>query len=201
MARRGPATATDAVSRAGSSATSSASSAIPSPRDEETATTGEPASDVRANSRSTSATTAAARAGSTRSTFVTAAKPDLDPERVEQLEVLERLRPRPVVGCHDEERGVDLAGPDEHVADQPVVSRDVDEVDLAPVRQPQMGIPDVDRHPPPSFLGQPIGVDPGQGAEERRLAVVDVAGRPDDDGHPGCGGSEPVGTTPASAPA
>ena len=44
--------------------------------------------------------------------------------------MLERLRPRTVVGGDDEHRGVDLPGPDEHVADQPVVPRDVDEVEL-----------------------------------------------------------------------
>ena len=52
-----------------------------------------------------------------------------DPERIEQRQVLERLRARAVVGGHDEERGVDLAGPDEHVADEAVVTRHVDEVE------------------------------------------------------------------------
>ena len=54
-------------------------------------------------------------------------------ERVEQRQMLERLGARPVVGGHDEQRGVDLAGADEHVADEPVVARDVDEVDRRPV--------------------------------------------------------------------
>ena len=41
-----------------------------------------------------------------------------------------RLRLRTVVHGNDEHRGIDLAGPDEHVADQPVVARHVDEVQL-----------------------------------------------------------------------
>ena len=56
-------------------------------------------------------------------------EPVADPQRVEELEVLERLRVGPVVGGDDEQRGVDLARADEHVADQPVVPRHVDEVD------------------------------------------------------------------------
>ena len=43
--------------------------------------------------------------------------------------MLERLGARPVVGGDDEHRRIDLAGPDEHVADQPVVAGHVDEVD------------------------------------------------------------------------
>ena len=109
--------------------------------------------------------------------------PCTDPQRVEQCEVLDRLRARPVVGGHDEHRGIDLAGADEHVADQPVVAGDVDEVELGAVGQRQMRVADIDRHPAPLLLGQPVRIDPGQRPEQRRLAVVDVAGGPDDDGH------------------
>ena len=66
---------------------------------------------------------------------MTTAMPVPDPERVEQREVLDRLGARPVVGGHDEHRRVDLAGADEHVADQPVVPGDVDEVELGAVGQ------------------------------------------------------------------
>ena len=59
----------------------------------------------------------------------------------------------------------------------------VDEIELGAVWERQVGVSDVDRHPPPALLGQAIGIDPGQGAQERRLAMVDVAGRPDDDRH------------------
>ena len=44
------------------------------------------------------------------------------------------LRARPVVSRHDQHRRIDLAGPDQHVADQPVVSRHVDEIE-----QPTIG--------------------------------------------------------------
>jgi hypothetical protein len=48
--------------------------------------------------------------------------------------VLDRLRPRTVISGDNEHRGVDLACPDEHVADEPVVAGHVDEVELGPVR-------------------------------------------------------------------
>ena len=109
--------------------------------------------------------------------------PVADPERVEQREVLERLRPRTVVGGDDQQRGIDLAGPDEHVADQLVVPRHIDEVELGPVVEREVRIADVDGHPAALLLGQPVGVDAGQRAQQRGLAVVDVPGRADDDGH------------------
>ncbi len=117
-----------------------------------------------------------------------------DPERVEQREVLDRLRARPVVGRDDEHRGVDLARSDEHVPDQPVVAGDVDEVELDAVVEREMGVADVDGHPPSPLLGQPVRVDPGQGAEQGRLAVVDVAGGPDDDRH-----ADPARARPTAA--
>ena len=61
--------------------------------------------------------------------------------------MLEGLRPRPVVRGDHQQRRVDLAGADEHVPDQPVVAGHVDEVELRPVRQRQVRVADVDRHP------------------------------------------------------
>ena len=98
--------------------------------------------------------------------------------------MLQGLGPRAVVGGHHEEHGVDLACPDEHVANQPIVAGDVHEIEHVAIREGQVRIPDLDRHPAATLLGQPIGVDPRERPEQRRLAVVDVARRPDDDGHP-----------------
>ena len=97
--------------------------------------------------------------------------------------MLERLGARAVVGGDDQQRGIDLAGADEHVADELVVARDVDEVELGAVIEREVRVPDVDRHPASTLLGQAVGIDAGQCPEQRRLAVVDVPGRADDDGH------------------
>ena len=53
--------------------------------------------------------------------------------------MLERLGARPVVGRHDQQRRVDLARADEHVADQPVVAGHVDEVDARSRRRARGG--------------------------------------------------------------
>ena len=70
---------------------------------------------------------------STASILVTTDDAVADAQRVEQRQVLERLGARAVVGGDDEQRGIDLAGADEHVADELVVPWDVDEVELAAV--------------------------------------------------------------------
>ena len=59
----------------------------------------------------------------------------VDSEGVEQLEVLEGLGARAVVGRHDQHGDVDLAGADEHVADEAVVAGDIDEVELGAVAE------------------------------------------------------------------
>ena len=98
--------------------------------------------------------------------------------------MLDRLGARPVVGGNDEQRRIDLAGADQHVAHQPVMAGDIDEVELGAIRQRQMRVADIDRHPASPFLGEPIRVDPGERSKQGGLAVIDVPGRPDDDGHP-----------------
>jgi len=108
-----------------------------------------------------------------------------DSQAVEQTKVLEGLGAWAVVGGDHEQDRLDLTRPDEHVADQPVMAGHVHEIEVRPVRQPEMGIADVDRHAPPALLGQAIGIDPGQRPQQGRLAVVDVAGRADHDGHRG----------------
>ena len=106
-----------------------------------------------------------------------------DVQRVEQVEVLMGLGAEAVIGGHDEQGRIDLAGTHEHVADEPVVAGDVDEVQLGAIGQREVRVPDVDRHPAAALLRKAVGVDAGERAEERRLAVVDMAGRADDHGH------------------
>jgi hypothetical protein len=61
------------------------------------------------------------------------------------------------------------------------VARHVDEADGRVVVQAQIGKADVDGDAAFLFLLQPVGVDAGQGLDQRRLAVIDVPGGPDDD--------------------
>ena len=154
----------------------------PRPSAPDATSTGDPASDVARAARRPRRRPRPRRASSAQVRLRHDREPVADAERVEQLQVLERLGVRPVVGRDDQQRGVDLARPDEHVADQPVVPRHVDEVDHAARRgSARCAYPTSIVMPAPPLLGEAIGVDPGERAEQRRLAVVDVAGRADDE--------------------
>ena len=100
-------------------------------------------------------------------------------EQVEDRQVLAGLRHRAVVGGDDEERQVDAAGACQHVVDQPLVAGDVDEADHAVGRR-HVGEAEVDGDAARLLFLEPVGVDAGEGADERGLAVVDVTGGADD---------------------
>ena len=107
---------------------------------------------------------------------------ELDVEEPEDVEVLPRLHGQPLVGGDDEQGGVDVARARGHGLDELLVARDVDEDDLLRVG----GVVEedeaqLDGHAAGLFLGQGVRVGPGQGPDEGALAVVDVAGRADDD--------------------
>ena len=100
-----------------------------------------------------------------------------DAERRERIDVLGRLRHPALVGGDDEHHRRDRADPGEHRGDEPLVPRDVDEGDLRARGQRRPGEPQVDGHAATALLGPPVGLHPGERPDERRLAVVDVAGR------------------------
>ena len=103
-----------------------------------------------------------------------------DPEEVEDVQVLLRLRLPALVGRHDEDGGVDGADPRQHVADEPLVTRDVDDPHLPARRQLEPGETQVDGEAPALLLLEAVRVDAGQRLDERALAVVDVTGRRND---------------------
>jgi hypothetical protein len=106
----------------------------------------------------------------------------LEAQQAHDRQVLARLRHHAVVGGHDQHDEVDARRAGDHVLDEALVSGDVDDADLAPVGQREAREAQVDRHPALLLLLEPVGVDAGQHLDQRGLAVVDVAGRADDDG-------------------
>ena len=80
----------------------------------------------------------------------------------------------------DKEREVDAPDAREHVLDEPLVSRDVDDAHLASAGQREPREAQVDGHAALLLLIEAVGVDPRKGEHERRLAMVDVSGGPDD---------------------
>ena len=89
----------------------------------------------------------------------------------------------PIVGRDHQQHTVHAQYPGEHIGQEPLVPRHIDEPDGDAVRQHRMREAKVDGHAAPLLLGEAVGVDAGQGAQERRLAVVDVTGGADDDAH------------------
>ena len=103
-----------------------------------------------------------------------------DAEQIQDIQVLARLGHHPFVGGDHQQGDVDAAGASQHMADEALVSRHVDDGGFAAGGQSQPGEAQFNRHAPPLLLGQAIGVDPCQGMDERTLAMVDMAGCTDD---------------------
>ena len=101
-------------------------------------------------------------------------------EETHDLEMLPGLGHHGFVGGDDHEHRLDAAGAGEHVAHEALVARNVHEghPDSVPLG---MGEPEVDGDPAALLLGKAVGVDPRERLHERGLAVIDVAGRPDEE--------------------
>jgi len=95
-------------------------------------------------------------------------------EEIDDVQVLARLGHDALVRGHDQHHRVDPVRAGQHVSNEARVSRNIDDADLAPTRQPHVCEAEVDRHPPPLLLGEPVRVDPGQRGDKGRFAVVDV---------------------------
>ncbi len=104
-------------------------------------------------------------------------KPFLYPEEGADLEVLPRLRHHPFVGRDHHHHKVDAGGAGHHVPDKPLVARDIDDAEDPAVGEGQRGEAELDRDPPPFFLLEPVGVHTGETFDQRRLAVIHMAGR------------------------
>ena len=108
-----------------------------------------------------------------------------DSEQLADGQMLHRLRHDALVGRDDEHDCRHATGAGEHVADEVAVPGNVDEADAErrSVRRLRFkgSESEVDGDAAALLFGKPIGVNAGQGANQRRLAVVDMAGGSDDD--------------------
>ena len=94
--------------------------------------------------------------------------------------MLARLRHHAFVGRDHEQHDVDPADAAQHVLDEALVPRHVDDAEVDACGRHERREPQVDRDAAPLLFRQAIGVDSGQAAHERGLAVIDVAGGADD---------------------
>ena len=107
----------------------------------------------------------------------------LDPEQLQDRQVLPRLRAGAFAGVDDQEEEVDPGRARDHRAHEALVAGHVDEGEAAPVGQLERGVAEVDGDAAPLLLRQAVGVLPGQRPDEPGLPVVDVAGRADRQRH------------------
>ena len=103
----------------------------------------------------------------------------LDAEQREDREVLDGLWHHSVVGGDADQREVDAGGTADHRPHEALVAGDIHDAEPQVVVERELRVAEHDRDAPPPLLLEPVGIDAGQRAHERRLAVVDVAGGPE----------------------
>ncbi len=164
--------------RGATAASAARSSSSPAPVRALTATTAAPGTSSSASARASSSVSS-----STRSAFVSATTPRSIAEQAQDREVLVRLRPRALVRVDHEQEEVDAGRARDHRAHEPLVAGNVDDRELRAVRQLERRVAEVDRDAARLLLRQPVGVLARERLDERRLAVVDVAGGADRQRH------------------
>ncbi len=101
-------------------------------------------------------------------------------EKLQDREMLERLRHNAFVDIHDEQQQLHAGSTGEHVVQEFLVARHVDDSGLDAVVEAQVREAEIERHAALAFLGPAVGVRSRQGLDQRRLPVIDVPRRPDD---------------------
>ena len=149
---------------------------MPRPSRALTVTTGASRYGVPARKASVSARASSSSSSSTRSALVSATTPSVDPEQLDDREVLHGLRHDAVVGGDDEQEEVDAGRPGHHGAHEALVAGDVDDAEPATAGEIELGVAQLDRDAAFALLAQAVGVLAGQQRDQRGLAVVDVAG-------------------------
>ena len=108
---------------------------------------------------------------------------------VDNGEMLARLRLDALVRRDDEEDEIDAGGADQHVLHEAFVPGNVHDRDPAAGGKRHVREAEIDRDPALLLFLEAIGVDAGDSADERGLAVVDVPRGADHDGaHEGLDG-------------
>ena len=101
-------------------------------------------------------------------------------EQMQDVEMLLALRHHAVVGRYGEQHQIDAMRAREHVADEALMARDINDTRSGAIGQREIREAEIDRDPALLFLLEAVGVVPGQRLDERGLAVVDVTGSTDD---------------------
>jgi hypothetical protein len=92
-------------------------------------------------------------------------EPRLDSEQGADGQVLPRLRHHALVRRDHQHRQIDAADPGQHVPDEALVARHVDDLDRQP-RLLEEREPEIDRDAASLLLGKTVGVRPRQGLDQ-----------------------------------
>ena len=94
--------------------------------------------------------------------------------------MLTRLRHDAFI-CRDNEQGeIDAAGAGKHCPHESLVTRHIYDADCSYAVDHQRGESKIDCDAPTLFFGKPVRIYAGEGKDERRLAMIDVAGSSQD---------------------
>ncbi len=104
----------------------------------------------------------------------------LDAQQAADLEVLARLRLDGFVRGNDQQQHVDSRRARQHVANKPLVPRHIHKAE-AHAMLFEESKPQIDGDAAALLFFEPVGMRSGERLDERRLAVVDMPGRADDD--------------------
>src|SRR5216683_2371373 len=103
----------------------------------------------------------------------------LDAKQMKDVEMLLALRHHAVVGCDREQHEVHPMRTGKHVADEPLMARDVDHARARPVPEREIREPEVDRNAALLLFLETVGILISERLDQRGLAMVDMTGGAD----------------------
>ena len=107
----------------------------------------------------------------------------LHAEQVDDIQVLFGLGHDAVIGGDGEENQIDAVRAGEHVFDEALVARDVDDARLRAVGKIKVSKSQIDGDAALLFFLQPVRILSGQCFDQAGFPVIDMAGGADDVGH------------------
>jgi hypothetical protein len=101
-------------------------------------------------------------------------------EKLQDGEMLERLRHDSFAGVHDEQQEFHSGRARQHIVQEALVPRHIYDAALGSIVETQMGKAKIERHASPSLLLPPVGIRSSQRFDECRLSMIDVSRRSND---------------------
>ena len=104
-----------------------------------------------------------------------------DSQQPQYGQMLPRLRHDPLVRSDDEHDRIDARCAGHHLPYEALMPRDVDDADDPVVRKDQRRKPKLDGNAPFLFLFEAVAIHPRERLDERRLSVIDMPRRAEDE--------------------